>query len=325
MNTIFDAGFSGQELTAAVNALDLAPTLLQGAFEERGIDTTKLLVERRAESLSLVPIVPRGAPPKPYTLNLRDGVPLDTSHIVARSTIYADTVQNSRAFGEAALYTMEGYRTDVLTKMRRDVDFTAEHMRCGALSGQVLNHDGSLVLDLLAEFGVSQQTHDMQLDVSTTKTRSAMVAAIRKSESALGNDRPKSWLCVASPTFFDALADHPNTEQFLTASPAASAELRGDMRGGFQIAGVNVVEYSFASNGTPWIANDTALLVPLGVPGLLLGRYGPADTVDAVNQIGLPLYAIPQELPHRKGLSIEVQSNPCFVVTRPRAVIKLTA
>jgi len=197
-------------------------------------------------------------------------------------------------------------------------------MRLGALAGQVLNADGSVMLDLLAEFGVVQQTHDMELDETTTKIRTKFVEARRLAEAALGNLRPKSWLCICAADFFDGVADHPSAETFL-AGWTAAAELRGDLRGGFDVAGINVVEYAYGTDGTPWIPSGTAYLVPVGAKGLLIGRYAPADYVNTVNRVGLPYFSSSELLPHGKGYSIEAQSNPVFLATRPRAIIKLTA
>ena len=324
MATIFDNLFTAQELTVAINQLDVVPTLLQGVLEESGITTTEVAVERRADALALVPAVPRGAPGKPYSMAKRDALTFSTVHLPQRATILADSLQNVRAFGEQQLYTVEQRRNEQLGIMRSDLDNTLEHLRVGALMGQVLNANGSVLYDLLAEFGVSQQTHAMALATSTTKVRTKMIEARRKSEAALGGLRPKSWLCLAGAQFFDGLSDHPSCELFLANQPAA-AELRSDNRGGFEIGGVMVTEYSYGTAGVPWIDPDEAYLVPVGAPGLLIGRYAPADYTDTINTVGLPYYSSSEPLPHNKGVSLEAQSNPVFLNTRPRAVIKLTA
>jgi hypothetical protein len=324
MPQVFADLFTAQSLTAAINDLQVVPTLLQAVFEEAGVTTTEVAIERRADALSLVPAVPRGAPGKPYAMAKRDGLTFTTAHLPQRATIHADSLQNVRAFGSDQLYTVEQRRNELLGVMRADLDTTLEHLRIGALMGQVLNSNGSVMYDLLAEFGVSQQTHAMALATTTTKLRTKFVEARRKAEAALGNLRPKAWLCLAGAQFFDAVADHPSTEAFLANQPAA-AELRADNRGGFEIGGVVVSEYSFGTAGTPWINTAEAYLVPVGAPGLMIGRFAPADYVSTINTIGLPYYSSSEDLPHGKGISLEAQSNPVFLCTRPRAVIKLTA
>jgi major capsid protein E len=324
MPQIFDNLFEAQTLTQSMIELDVVPSVVSAIFDHAGITTTEVSIERRADALSLVPAVPRGAPGKPYSMAKRDGLTFQCSHIPQRSTILADSLQNVRAFGSDQLYSVEQRINEVLTVMRNDLDFTREHLMVGALMGQVLNADGSLLYDLLAEFGVSQQTHAMALATSTTKCRTKFVEARRKAEAALGNLRPKSWLCLAGAAFFDGLSDHPSVEAFLANQPAAS-EMRADNRGGFEIGGVMVSEYSYGTAGVPWIDTDEAYLIPVGAPGLLIGRYAPADYIGTVNTPGLPYHVSSEPLPHNKGYSIEAQSNPVFLCTRPRAVIKLTA
>jgi hypothetical protein len=72
------------------------------------------------------------------------------------------------------------------------------------------------------------------------------------------------------------------------------------------------------------IGTNDAYVVPRGVPGLLLGRFGPANYWQTVNTVGLPLYAKGIPMPNDKGWDIEMQSNPIHLLTRPRAVIKVT-
>lgn|SRR5574337_765102 len=326
MPQIFDNIFTAQELTVAINQIDVVPTVLQAVFEEAGVTTTDIAIERRADALSLVPAVPRGAPGKPYSMAKRDALTFTTVHLPQRATILADSLQNVRSFGDqsGALYTVQQRRDEQLGIMRADLDNTLEHLRVGALMGQVLNANGSVLYDLLAEFGVSQQTHAMALATTTIKVRTKFIEARRKAEAALGNLRPKSWLCLAGAQFFDAVSDHPSTELFLANQPAA-AEMRSDNRGGFEIGGVMVTEYSYGTAGVPWIDTDEAYLVPVGAPGLLIGRFAPADYTDIINTVGLPYYSSAEPLPHNKGVSLEAQSNPVFLNTRPRAVVKLTA
>src|SRR5574337_110413 len=197
-------------------------------------------------------------------------------------------------------------------------------MRIGALMGQVLDANGSVLYDLLSELGMSQQTHSMALATTTTKVRTKFIEARRKAETALGNLRPRAWLCLAGQQFFDGVSDAPSVEAFLANQPAAS-EMRADTRGGFEIGGVMVMEYAYGTSGTPWIGTAEAYLVPVGAPGLLLGRYAPADYANTINTVGVPYYSSAEPLPHQKGFSLEAQSNPVFLCSRPRAVIKLTA
>lgn len=324
MTTVFDDLFTGQSLTAAINELPVIPSVTQAMFEEAGIATIEASIERRVDALALVPSAPRGGLAKPYTIASRDGLTFRAVHLPQRATFLADSLQNVRAFGSDQLYSVEQRLNELLANMRNDIDFTLEHQRVGALMGQVLDANGSVLYDLLSEFSVTQQTHAMALGTTSTKVRTKLIEARRLAEAALGNLRPKTWLCLAGAQFFDGMSDHPSVEAFLANQPAA-AEMRADNRGGFEVGGVTVTEYSYGTNGVPWIDTDEAYLVPVGAPGLLIGRYAPADYANTINTVGIPYYSSAEPLPHNKGFSLEAQSNPIFLCTRPRAVIKLTA
>ena len=82
-------------------------------------------------------------------------------------TILADEVQNVRAFGsENMLEGVQAVVSQRLTEMATKMDATLEHLRVGAIKGQILDADGTAVIyDLFTEFGVTAHTEiDFDLD-----------------------------------------------------------------------------------------------------------------------------------------------------------------
>ena len=77
-------------------------------------------------------------------------------------------------------------------------------------------------------------------------------------------------------------------------------------------------------NTTVAVEADKAHFFPVGVPGLWRNPFAPADTMDAVNSIGLPRYVIPGVDPSGKDKyrTFEVQSNPLPFCTRPKVLMK---
>ena len=100
--------------------------------------------------------------------------------------------------------------------------------------------------------------------------------------------------------------------------------LRQDQRGGFYFAGVFWEEYRGSVGAVKFIADDTAYMIPEGVPDLFVTNYAPADSMETANTIGLPYYAKQEPKPMNKGIDIESQSNPISICTRPSAIAKLT-
>ncbi|MCB1718608.1 MAG: major capsid protein, partial [Candidatus Competibacteraceae bacterium] len=72
------------------------------------------------------------------------------------------------------------------------------------------------------------------------------------------------------------------------------------------------------------IADDEAYVVPRNVPGLFITRFAPADYMETVNTMGLPIYSKSEPMKMNRGIEMEAQSNPIHLCTRPNAVIKLT-
>lgn len=328
MNEIFSSDlFTAESLTAAINKAPYIPGQIAALalFEEKGIATTKAAIELRNNTLTLVPSVGRGAPATVYRPGSREGVSFECAHLLQRSTLLADSIQDVREFGTTDLKTLEGtMEVDHLAPMRSNIEGTIEYHRIGAIKGQVIDASGGVLIDLFAEFGVSQQTLDVDLDTSTTKVQTKILAAKRLAETALGATKPSGWVALCSPAFFDALLGHPSIESFAAGWTAASM-LRDDVRDSLDLGGVIFSEYCGSYLGSDFIAAGHAYLVPLGVPGLFITRYGPADYAEAVNTEGLPIYAKSHLLPFDRGVMLEAQSNPVNLCTQPRAVIKLTA
>lgn len=322
-----DDAFSVSNLTLAINETPYVPGRIssQGLFNEEGINTTTVQIEKKGEVLSLVPDAPRGAPGVIATRDKRTMIPFNCTHLPQNDAILADSIQNVRAFGaESELESVQTVVNRQLAKMRRDTDATIEWQRIGALKGQILDADGSTVLlDLFTAFGVSQQTLNMALDTGTTKVRVKALAAKRLVEDALGGAMYKGLRAFCGKDFFDALIDHANVKAAYERWLDGEA-LRNDPRAGFSFAGITWEEYRGSVGGNDFVADGEAHLVPEGVSDLFITRFAPADYMETVNTNGLPYYAKQEVMRMDKGVEVETQSNPLNICSRPRSVIKLT-
>ena len=317
-----DPAFTVTELTKSINLLSYQPTKLQrlGWFTQEPIDTTSVNIEMEGDVLTLVPAKPRGAPGEVKGLQRRNLRNFQAIHLPQRTALMADEVQNLRAFGSQTETELAKDRLMKKVKVvRRDLDLTIEYHRMGALKGLILDATGSTILDLYAEFGVSQQTQDMELDVTGTKVLLKVISAKRKSEDSLGGVEAAGYHALCSPGFFDALVTHPAVEE--TYKYQQGSTLRTDRRGGFEFGEVFWEEYRGAGNVK--IADNTALLVPLGVPDMFVTYYAPAPYMETVNTMGLPFYLKQEPMRMNVGIEAECQSNPLNLITRPASIIKL--
>lgn len=319
--------FSLTNLTLAINDVPHQPGRIGqlGWFDEEGITTLSVMIERQGSKIELVPAIPRGAPATPKGGDKRRMVSIPAVHLPQRSTIMADVVQSVRAFGKET--ETEAVMTQVtkrLRKMRRDLDTTIEYQRVGAIKGQVLDADGVNVLyDMFDIFGLTPLTSTLKLSVASTKVRSSCVAFKRKIEAALGGLQYRGLRALCSADFFDDFVDH---EAVVRAwdNYQNNQKLQEDLREGFKFAGIIWEEYVGSVASIPFIEPGTAYLIPEGVGDMFVTNYAPADYMETVNTNGLPYYAKQQLLDYNKGIEIETQSNPIQICTRPDAILKIT-
>jgi len=322
---MFDEIFEIRTLTAAINDAVFQPRRLgeMGLFDEQGITTTTMLVERRGNSLALVPASERGAPGKPVDGNKRKGVTFSAVHLNTTATILADEVQNVREFGsEEGLEGVQAVVSARLAKMARHIEVTHEFHRIGAVKGLVLDSDSSTLYNLFDAFDMTQQEHNMKLGTGTTKVQKEALTAIELVESALDGVMFSGLTALCGSAFWADLISHTSVEEAYKFQQ--SQKLREDGRESFDFGGVSWERYRGGIGGTPFVPADESFLVPTGVDDMFLTRFSPADYNSAVNTIGLPLYSSAEELRHGKGWELEAQSNPIHLNTRPSAVIKLT-
>lgn len=340
LQQLVDSGaLSVPTLTANINNLPDTPTRIgqMGLFSEAGVSTTFVMVGIQDYRLTLVPAVPRGAPAQPKALGGMKAKPFLIPHLPQRSTVMADEVQNARAFSLAATpeagqnIELNGAVTAVQQKVsalqavhRRDNDYTIEYHRIGAIRGQVMDADGSVLIDIYNEFGITQETAALGLNTATTNVRNKVLEVKRKIEQKLGGVPYSGIHVFASPEFFDKLTGHEKVEKAFDRWQEGAA-LRDDLRRGFTFGGVTFEEISSAVGADRFIPAGEAIAFPLGVPDMFITRFAPADYIETVNTIGLPYYSKARVLDFDKGIQIESQSNALNLNTRPDVVIKLTA
>lgn len=324
MNDVFNTDAFGLiQLTEAINNVPYTPGLLGqiGLFEEGSLSTLDAVIEEENGVIDLVPVAPRGSSGKPVHNDKRRVLSFRVPHLPEVGKIMADEVLGLRAFGtENTLKSVEAVRNERLAKMRRQIDYTIESHRVAALKGNYIDAAGNSV-SLFTTFGVSQQTVGMALTTGTTKVRQKALAIIEAVEDALGGLSFSGIRALCGKSFWAELIEHPAIKETYLNTAMAGA-IRGDGRQSFEFGGIMWERYRGTSAVN--IGDDDAFAAPEGVAGLFLTRFAPADYMETVNTLGLPYYAKAEPLPMNKGVSLEAQSNPLNICTRPRAVVKLT-
>jgi hypothetical protein len=322
-----DDAFSVSSLTTAINEQEYLPGRISslGLFEEEGVTTLTVQIEKDGDTLALVPAGERGTSGFVVGGSKRVLIPFNTVHLPQRFSIKADEIQGIRAFGtQSELQAVQDVVNKRLAKVKRQLDVTHEFQRMGAIKGQVLDADGTTVLlDIYARFGVQRQSMSMEFANLETLVQVKCVEALDMQEDALGSVTSSGSRGLCGKTFWSKLIGHPSVVDTYKATLQAAA-LRGDGRESFDFGGVTWERYRGKVAGVAFIADDEARLVPEGVPELFKSAFAPADYMETVNTLGIPYYSKIEPMPFGKGVAGEAQSNPLHLCTRPRAVIQLT-
>ncbi len=324
MNDVFKSdGFTLNSLTAALIAQPYTPTTLADSklFTEAGVSTLDVSIESDGRSIGLVAVQPRNAPAQIVAADKRAIRTIKVPHLPERANIMADEVQGIRAFGsDSQAQTINVIRDTRLTKMKAQIDYTIEAHRLSALMGNYYDAAGN-VSSLFTEFGVTQQVVSMALATVSTQVKVKVAQIIEAVELALDGLSYRGIDIYCGSDFWKQLISHTSVEKFYMNWQAANS-LNTDPRLPFSFMGVNFIRYRGTS--AVKIADSEAYAVPTGVIDLFITRFAPANYIETVNTMGLPYYAKAEPLEMQKGITLEAQSNPLNLCTRPAAVIKLT-
>lgn len=322
--------FAVSQLTATITDIPDVPTKLGrlGLFQEYGISTTTMMIERQGASLKLVPTAPRGGVGEPVALTGRKLIPVAAVHLPQRGSVLADEVQNVRAFGsETEVDAVMNVVRRKLTTMRQQLDLTLEYQRVGALKGVVYDADGSTVLwDMYEIFGFTQETmfFNMATPSTTVDLKQRVIDLKRRIQTKLGGRAMSRVRVECSEGWFDKFIGHDKMVAAYDRWNSGAFNREDQSTSDFVFADVVFSVYSGGTAAGDFIPDGLAYAYPEGVPGMFQTAYAPADYMETVNTVGLPYYAKQEPMPFNKGVAMESQSNPITFNSLPEAVIELS-
>lgn len=128
---------------------------------------------------------------------------------------------------------------------------------------------------------------------------------------------------VLTPSVYDKATTHPSIKAAFDRWQDG-AFLRADNRKGFMIADdIEVVSYHNSKVGdVSFIEDGDSFLVP-NASDLFHVRFAPADTLEAANTIGLPLYEMSEPMPFGRGVDLATESNAIYYTALPRAIVRI--
>jgi hypothetical protein len=333
-------GFNTRTLTDAIQVVPntYGKTSELGLFADKFIPTTGFNIEYSNGVLNLLPTSQRGG--NGGTTGVTRKRQLRTYsvvHIEHDEYIYADDVQNIRAFGEE--YLLKGIADTVAEKLEEASnkhDITTENLNMSALRGQIADADGTVLLNLFTEFGITEQNTSFVFTNANTDISATIVSITRYMELNLLGETMTGVHCLCSPEFFDSLTGHASIKAAYQYYASTQEPLRNDMRRMFTHKGITFEEYlgratylntDNSQTTTRFIPATEARFIPLGTRQTFRNYYGPADFVGAVNRPGLKRYVkvVPDPTGLDKFVRIHTQQNPMPFVTRPQLLVRGTS
>lgn len=326
--------FSLVELTQAINIVpnNYGRIGQLGLFKPVPIPTTTVSVEYKQGVLNLITSAERGGPAPKHETGKRHKKSFTVPHFPLEDFVTADEVQNVRAFGTAnrlqsVMSVVNGRQVEMAPKHF----ITWEFLKAGALRGVILDADGSVLLDLFTEFGVTEKVVAFDFaGAAKGEVAAACRAVSRHIEDNLKGEIMGSIRALCSPEFFDGLISHEDCEKAYTDQQGAQT-LKKDMRRGFTFQGITFEEYrgqAQNADGTiyKFIPESGARFFPMGTLSTFRDYMAPADFLETVNTPGRPMYskiAIDEEF--QRWVKIHSQSNRLPICHRPAVLVKGTA
>lgn len=326
--------FSVVSLTDAVQDLEYQPSLLRdmGLFEVTPIRTTTVAMERKGGVITLIPTTSRGAPIIEGSKEGRNIRHANTSRLAKGDTIYADELQNVRAFGnETEVQAVQTEVADRFNGIQQDMELTEEHMYLGAVQGKVVDADGkSVIYDWYTFWGVSKPSA-INFDLVTNKdTRGTLKKQCRDlvramTKSAQGSFTPSTEIVgLCGDDFFDNLTNHIDVTGN-AINPIEAQRLTdtyGTVYSAVRIGDITWINYRGTDDGSKVaIGTNEVKFFPKGVKGMFKHALAPAEFMPYVNTRGQRRYAM--TIPDRdRGafVRVELYSYPLVYCTRPEVL-----
>ena len=327
--------FSTVQLTRVVERTPYQPDMLgqMGIFEPVPSRTLDVAVEDRDGVLTIIPFSEVGAPPTERTNEKRNIRTFRVPRLATADTITAVEIAGVRDFGEeTALVQMQqevARRLSGPTGLTRNIEYTWERHRLGAIQGKVLDADNTEKFNWFTTFGVSEPA-EIAFDLANTsparKLRvicNEVTRGMRRAAKGAFTNRTRI-VGLCGDEFWDKLTTHPDVEKTYLNWLAAQELRQGTAWQSLSFGDIDWVNYRGSDdNSTIAIATDKVRFFPVNAPGVFQVAHAPAEFMPWVNTLGKPMYVIPIFDKDRGAWwKMEVYSYPLHICTRPEVLYR---
>jgi hypothetical protein len=325
--------FSIVSLTDAINKMPFQPGYLLGSglFRSAPGRTRTVAIESKAGKLSLIQTVAPGAPPRQADRDRRNVRNFTVPRLYKADKLMATEIAGARAFGsETEVETMQAEMAVRMNSLLADLLYTYEYHLLGALQGNLLDADGSVIYNWFSEWGITAPT-DIAFTSGAITAAGGMRAFLQESlvrpmlrAAQVGNAPGITVKALCGDQFFDFITNHPDVKETYLNYQAAAELRNANAFGEFFFGGVTFVNYRGSDDTTTiGIPSDECQFFLNGIPGLFQLALAPIDTFDFVNTLARQFYArtlIDEK--RNEFVDLEVESNPLAICTRPETLLR---
>ncbi len=338
INAIVNERYTVVELTSAINNRQNEYGLLNGMglFTSKGIPDREVKIEKRNQTLHIIPTSPIGTPaPADDDPDAGDVRILPTRRHAKKHALLAESIQGVRKFGsnsEAEVFDEKVM--ELLDKIQREHRQTTEFLRWGALKGTVYDADGVKVLyNVYDEMG--EQQKEIEWDLENDAAVDPILDGTNEltdylEDEALG-ETITGTVMFCSPGYHEALLKNKAFREAFKYFSGQPNPHRDTLRRPFEFKDVIYVRHrgkcTFKkSDGSivshTFIPDGEAIAVPLGTSEVFESYYAPGEFMEAVNTVGQELYVKPKIMDLDMGVEFHSFSYPLHLVKKPRLVVR---
>jgi hypothetical protein len=330
LDMVNNDAFSLVALTDSINVIPNVYGRLNdlGLFPFQGVTSSKVAVEISNGTLNIIPQQPRGGPANQNQHKKRQMRYYDIPHFPLEDVIKSEDLERVRAFGAAdRTVALAQLIADRQQEMALKHFITMEFLRNGALKGLVMDATGAVILDIFAEFGITEQVFYFDLDNKDANINATCQAINYHITKNLLGDIKSYVHCLCDKDFFAGLTNHPKVIEAYKFYQESNP-LRDDLTEGFKHQGIFFEVYpgeAVDPEGTvhKFIPVGEARFFPMGTAQTFRTYGAPADFLETVGTYGMPMYSklfADQQL--NRWLGVHTQSNPLPICLRPSVLVR---
>jgi len=330
----FQSEFKLVDYTEALNLIPNTWGLTNelGIFREESVSQHSITIEQSEGTLSLIGDTVRGTRNIVNKDDTRKMFSYAIPHFALDDNVTPADVQGIRAYGSADMAETEAAVIQrKLERIARNHAMTREAARMYAITtGAIYAPNGTVSGNYYTDFGVTRKEKDFLFGTTTSDILGFTKECFdHVQDNILNGEVVNGGIVLCSPTFFRKLINHATVKDAFKYYSSTQEPLRNSLRSGrydtFNFGGVDFIEYRGSVNGTAFIPDGDAYMLPTGTTDMFITYFGPANKRSLVNTLGEPAYVFAYPDGYDENTLLQSESNHLHLVRRPGALVRLTS